>query len=158
MLLFSTACLWVLMRVCIGRLVLTCRTESAVGVKISSGYKFKLFSRLCKAVERAGSTLADSLADSLACALVGPHDTEQGYSYLCFFYGTSFQGTSSRRGEDQGSQLSVPAPCVSEALVTEWHRWWNDSKHSMPATHLYGWVIIKASSNMLAGGTGMMRS
>lgn len=132
---------------------MVCRTEQAVGANISVSYKFKLFSRLCKTIEREGAPLADSLVERLAQTLVQP-DVKQAYSSLCFFYGTQLQGPAAPEGDHQGSSLSGTAPCCVEELVEKWHQYRTHTKTSVPATHFSGWVVLKASSDMLAGGTG----
>jgi hypothetical protein len=137
--------------------LVVCRTEQAVGATISASYKFKLLSRLFKRLDRAGAPLADELADGLAWALLVQHDVQREYSNLCFFYGTLLQATVAQ-GEQQVSMSKGWSEVSSgsvEELVAECHPCQTHSStvrvHAPP---LSGWAVIRASSNILAGGTG----
>ena len=134
---------------------LFCRTEQAVEAKICNGYKFNLLSKLCKAIERAGMPLVDSMADSLAATLAHQAEVNQGYSSLCFFYGIETHGSAAQGGRNGGGNVCEPAAaCCPEELMRKWQHCWAHSKLDMPAPQLHGWAVIKASSDMLAGSTG----
>jgi ribosomal protein L11 methylase PrmA len=144
-----------------------CRSEDLIGLRITDAYMFQLLSRICKVAERQRLPVSELLLERIATTLTdGTQNSDQ--VHLCFFYesrsvdwaspakATCTQQSSGNVRIDRAAMpehTSREGPCggkQSDQFSCDWGRHVT-KEMAFPAD---GWLVMAASNNMLAGGTG----